>query len=232
MKRTALDALKTKFEGVSEAVLSRIADKIAKTAKTTEEVTTAVEGVTIQQVVDGYADSRANEAQQTAVANYEKKHGLKDGKPLEHQEPNQQEPNPTPKGGDDLAAQITAAVQAAVKPLSDELAALKGEKTVNARKEALNKILEGAPEKVRQRYEKDFGRMNFTDDEDFNNWIGEITPDVEAITTEFNAKGGVVGRPKGGAPAGGGKGDENPILKQRIAEREAATVTPAIQGLQ
>lgn len=238
MKKEALDALKAKFSGVSEAILSRIADKIAKTAKTQEEVTTAVEGVTFQQVLESYGDSRATEAQQTAVTNYEKKHGLKDGKKVEGG--GEQNPKTTEgagegekggsAGGGDLAAQIAAAIAAEMKPLKDELAAMKGEKTANSRKAALGKVLEGAPEKIRQRYEKDFARMTFNDDEDFNAWIGEITPDVEAITSDFNAKGGVVGRPKGGT-AGGSGDKENPHLKARIAEREAATTTPAIVGL-
>lgn len=235
MKAQALEALKAKFVGVSEAILSRIAEKIAKTAKTQEEVTTAVEGVTIQQVLESYGDSRATEAQQTAVTNYEKKHGLKDGKKVEN---GGGDPNPKPKegenggngGGGDLAAQIAAAIAAEMKPLKDELAAMKGEKTATSRKSALNKVLEGAPEKIRLRYEKDFARMTFNDDEDFNAWIGEITPDVEAITSDFNAKGGVVTRPRGGA-AGGNGGNENPHLKARIAEREAETAAPAIVGL-
>lgn len=111
-----------------------------------------------------------------------------------------------------------------------EVAAMKGEKIATSRKSSLDAILKDAPEKIRQRYEKDFARMTFKDDEDFNNWIGEITPDVEAITNEYQAKGGVVTRPKAGAA--GGKGEEkNPYLEARIKEREAATATPAIQGL-
>ena len=231
MKKEALDALKAKYPGVSEAILGRIADKVAKTAKTQEEVATAVEGVTFQQVLESYGESRATEAQQTAVTNYEKKHGLKDGKKVETG--GTQDPAPTGGAGEghngDLAAQIAAAIAAEMKPLKDELAAMKGEKTANSRKAALSKVLEGAPEKIRQRYEKDFARMSFNDNEDFEAWIGEITPDVEAIVSDFNAKGGVVGRPKGGAAGGGPQ--ENPHLKARIAEREAATTTPAIVGL-
>lgn len=234
MKVQILDALKAKFVGVSEAILSRIADKIAKTAKTMEEVTAAVEGVTFQQVLESYGDSRATEAQQTAVVNYEKKHGLKDGLKIEE---GGGKPNPKTKEGagenggkdDDLAAKISAAVAEAVKPLSEKLAVLEGEKTANSRKSALDKVLGTAPEKIRQRYEKDFARMTFKDDEDFNAWIGEITPDVEAIASDFSAKGGVVGRPKGGSAGTGTK--ENPYLKARIAEREAVTATPAIVGL-
>lgn len=48
MRKELLDALKAKFEGVGDAVLGRIADKLAKTATTAEQVKTAAEGVTIQ----------------------------------------------------------------------------------------------------------------------------------------------------------------------------------------
>lgn len=225
MKKELLDALKAKFVGVSDAILSRIADKLAKTASSDEDVANLVEGVTFQQVLESYGDSRATEAQQSAVTNYEKKHGLKDGKRVE--EPKKEEPKK--EEGDDLASQIAAAVAAAMKPLNDELAAMKSEKTAVSRKERLAGILGKAPEKVRERYEKDFGRMTFKDDEDFNSWVDEITPDVEAITNDFATKGGVVTRPKGGG--GSGEAQENVHLKARIAEREAATTAPAIIGL-
>lgn len=237
MKKKLLDALKAKFEGVSEAILNRIAEKLAKTVTTEEGVEPAVEGVTFQQVLESYGDSRATEAQQSAVTNYEKKHGLKDGKKVEPTGGGT--PNPKgeekggngDKGGDDLSALIAAAVSNAIKPLSDELATMKGEKIANNRKSKLNKILEGAPEKIRQRYEKDFDRMNFKDDEDFDGWIGEITPDIEGIKNEFETKGGVVNKTKGGK-AGASGGEENPYIKARIEAREAVKTAPAIVGLQ
>ena len=80
MRKEILDALAAKFPGVSAAILGRIADRMAKTAATAEDVNTAVDGVTFQQVLESYGDSRATEAQQTAVQNYEKKYGLKEGK--------------------------------------------------------------------------------------------------------------------------------------------------------
>lgn len=231
MRKELLDALKAKFTGVSEKILGRIADNLAKTTTKSEDVATAVEGVTFQQILDSYGDSRATEAQQTAVTNYEKKHGLKDGKKVE-EKPKVEKPKPQEteeKPGEEMPAWAKALVDSN-KALTDKLAALEGEKLTNSRKSALDGILKDAPDTIRQRYEKDFARMTFKDDEDFNGWIGEITPDVEKITSDYQAKGGVVGRPKGGAA--GGKGDEkNPYLEARIKEREAETATPAIQGL-
>ena len=40
MKNKILEALKPKFEGVSETILGMIADKLSKTAKTDEDVNT------------------------------------------------------------------------------------------------------------------------------------------------------------------------------------------------
>lgn len=231
MKKEILEALKAKFVGVSEAILNRIADKLAKTVIKQEDVATAIEGVTFQQVLESYGDSRATEAQQTAVTNYEKKHGLKDGKKVEEPKPTEQpKPNEETKPGKEEMPAWAKALIDSNKTLSDKLSAMEGEKIATSRKSSLEAILKNAPEKIRQRYEKDFVRMTFKDDEDFNSWIGEITPDVEAITNEYQAKGGVVTRPKAGAA--GGKGEEkNPYLEARIKEREAATTTPAIQGL-
>ena len=79
-KEQLLEALKAKFEGVDASILNRVAGKLAKTVTSEEQVATAVEGVTFQQVLESYGDSRATEATQTAVSNYEKRHGLKDGK--------------------------------------------------------------------------------------------------------------------------------------------------------
>lgn len=73
MYKELLEALTTKFQGVSETVLSRIAHKHEDTAKTLEDVKTITEGVTIQQIIDGEADRRATEASTTAVKNYKKK---------------------------------------------------------------------------------------------------------------------------------------------------------------
>lgn len=44
MKKEILEALAARFEGVSSAVLDRIANKLAKTITKTEDIATAVEG--------------------------------------------------------------------------------------------------------------------------------------------------------------------------------------------
>ena len=82
MKKKLLDALKTKFVGIDEVILERIAAKKAEGITDESKITTIVDGITIQDVVKSYGDYRANEANISSVNNYEEKYGLKDGKPV------------------------------------------------------------------------------------------------------------------------------------------------------
>lgn len=247
MKRALLTALNAKFSGVSEAILGRVADKMINSGKVTkaEDVADAVAGVTFQQVLEQYGDSRADEAQKSAVKNYEKTHNLKDGKPVDETNGNQpgakttgaQTTSPTmtsPTRQEKPDEKTPAWAQALLeqnKTLTARLDALQAEKTTTSRQSKLAEVLKSAPASVRSRYEKDFSRMTFKDDDEFDGWLTELTPDVEQMAVDLAAKGGVVGRPKGGAQ-GGAQPQENPYLKQRLQEREKAEPsTPAIQGL-
>ena len=110
-----LAGLQQKFAGVDTAILTRIATKKAEGVTDETKVNSIVEGISFSDVLNSYGDFRAGDASKTAVSNYEKKHNLKDGKPIE---------NPNPKledKTDDMAAIIANAVSAAVKPLSDKL---------------------------------------------------------------------------------------------------------------
>ena len=103
-------------------------------------------------MLTNYGDFRAGDATFKSVQNYEKKHNLKDGKPVENPNPN---PNPKPedKTGD-MATIIANAVSAAVKPLSDKLAQFEKEKSQATRQEQIMaKAKEyGIPETFAKRY--------------------------------------------------------------------------------
>lgn len=75
-----------KFSGVDTATLTRIATKKAEGVTDETKVTSIVEGISFQDVMQNYGDFRAGQTQTSAVSNYEKKHGLKDGKPIEDPE--------------------------------------------------------------------------------------------------------------------------------------------------
>ena len=193
MRQQILDALKAKFTGVSEKILGRIADRLAKTVTTQEQVATAVEGVTFQQVLDSYGDSRATEATQTAVANYEAKHGLKDGKVVQKQTTVVEDKNDDKGNGEEKVPAWAQALIESNKTLSEQVKAMQGEKLTANRRDQLSKIISTLPASIRKAYERT--PVDTLTDEEFETLKGEITSEAAEIAKETTAKGVVFGRP-------------------------------------
>lgn len=185
MKSKIIEALRIKFEGVSESILGRVADKVAKTATTIEEAINSVEGMTLQSLIDSYADSRATEAQKTAVSNYERKHGLKDGQKVQ----TPKEPVTDP----DTPAWAKALIEES-KNLRERLATIEGEKVHNSRKQQIDALIGKLPEPLR----KPYARMAYKDlsDEDFGTLLTEVGAEVEAVTKEASSTSAIFGKPK------------------------------------
>ena len=61
MKKKLLDALKTKFVGIDEAVLDRIATKKAENVTDESQITAIVDGITIQDIIDRQTESIGND---------------------------------------------------------------------------------------------------------------------------------------------------------------------------
>lgn len=237
-----LAALQTKFTGVDAKILGRIAKKYAKTATGTTEADakTIVDGITFQQVLESHADYRATEAQKTAVANYESKHNLRDGKPIEQpQQQNtqpqtsQQEQNGQTAGqqGGQPEEKVPAWAQQMMadnKALREELQSYKTERTQNSRLERFREAIKGAPEKVKARYEKDFARLTFKDDADFDSYLEEIAPDITAMAALAPRNGAAVGAPFGSQGSNTAASD---LVKARFEAAAKADVAPAIAGL-
>ena len=102
-------------------------------------------------MLNSYGDFRANGAVASAVSNYEKKHNIKDGKPIENPNPI---PNPKPEDKkDDVPAWAQALIDSN-KNLLTELSALKQEKLQATRQEQIMaKAKEyGIPETFAKRY--------------------------------------------------------------------------------
>ncbi|MDR0733803.1 MAG: hypothetical protein LBF08_07075 [Dysgonamonadaceae bacterium] len=198
MIQKILDALKTRFEGVDEKVLSRIANKLAKTVTTEEGVQPAVDGVTFQQVIDAEADRRATEATQTAVSNYEKKHGLKDGQKAEPgTEPTKTEPNKEPDDKTETPAWAKVIIESN-KVLSEKLTALEGEKVETTRKQKLDAVISSLPDNLKKPYSR-ISLKDMTEDE-FDEFVTETTTEVGGLVADFAAKGAALGVPtKGGS---------------------------------
>lgn len=176
-----LAALRTKFSGVDDATLQRIASKKAEGVTDESKVNSIVEGITFQDVVTNYGDFRADGAQKTAVSNYEKKHNIKDGKPIE--EPNPQDPLPTPTPQTNPTEQVPAWAQSLIdsnKTLSEKLAAMDAKTKADARNQQIEEVA------------KSFGIPKFAykgkqiaDDADLNKYFTDLKQEMQNSGFQF-----------------------------------------------
>jgi hypothetical protein len=215
MKQLILNALKTRFEGVDEKVLNRIAEKLAKTVTTEDTVQAAVDAVTFQQVIDGEADRRATEATQTAVSNYKKKYSIREGKPVSTGGGQGTQTEPGKKDDNDETPAWAKALIESNKALEGKLATLEGEKVITSRKQKLDAVIDKLPDNLK----KPYGRISLKDmtDDEFDTFITETATESEGLAADFAAKGAVMKTPIGGG-----------FAKKEPSKEEAAAVLSGI----
>ena len=140
-----LAGLQQKFAGVDTATLTRIATKKAEGVTDETQVNSIVEGISFQDVLTSYGDFRAGDARITAVANYEKKHNLKDGKPIENPEEKKEEKKDEKK--DEVPSWAQALIDSN-KSLSEKLTAYEAEKAQAQRNSQISSVAKkyGIPE--------------------------------------------------------------------------------------
>lgn len=143
-----LAGLQQKFTGVDTATLTRIATKKAEGVTDETKMTSIVEGISFQDVMQNYGDFRAGQAQTSAVSNYEKKHGLKDGKPIENPKPEPPKPTPKPDEQPDIAKMIADGIAAGIKPFADKLSAYEEREAQAQRNSQISEVAKkyGIPE--------------------------------------------------------------------------------------
>lgn len=207
MFKKILEALSTQFKGVDAKILVRMARKLAKQIKSEDEIEDKVAEVTTQDFIDMEGDRRANEAQATAVSNYEKKYGLKNGKKangtgdepdddddadIDDDDTDDDEPveparnrKPGTKNNANRPSRRESALEKQVKQLTESVQMLTGtitkmqtERTTKTRRQQYEELFEGVDEKVKNRYLRDFDRLTFKNDEDFEEWLTEKTTEV------------------------------------------------------
>lgn len=142
-----LAGLQQKFTGVDTAILNRIAIKKAEGITDETKVNSIVEGINFSDVLNSYGDFRAGDATRTSVLNYEKKHNLKDGKPIEVVETK-------PTETEDKIPSWAQTLIDSSKSLSDKIAALENkEKQASRQEQIFTKAKEyGIPKEFVKRY--------------------------------------------------------------------------------
>lgn len=195
MKKNLIAALATKFEGVDAKILSRIADRIMsdKTIESEEDVNSAVEEVTFADILKHYGDSRATEATRKAVSNYEKKHGIKDGKPivLENQDDvDDDDPDDTKKttqqsNQDNELAKLLKQMSAKMDAQAEEIKQLKLGRVAESREKVLDGVIKDLKESQKKPYKR--YTLDAMTDEEFDEFIEEITSEVAEVVKENKA---------------------------------------------
>ena len=175
-----LASLRTKFAGVDDATLQRIAAKKSEGVTDESKVDSIVEGIAFQDVVTNYGDFRADGAQKTAVSNYEKKHNIKDGKPIEEPKPQDPPTDPKPNEPQDLAAQVAAAVGAAIKPLTERINAMDAQSKVDTRNKQIEEVAKsfGIPEFA-------YKGKTIADDADLNQYFTDLKQEMQNSGFQF-----------------------------------------------
>ena len=161
-----LAGLQQKFTGVDTAILTRIATKKAEGVTDETKVNSIIEGISFSDVLNSYGDFRAGQAQTSSIANYEKRHGLKDGKPIETT--NTTTTIKTEENKDDVPAWAQALIDSN-KSLSDKLTQFETEKAQATRSQ---QILAKAKEYgIPENYAK---RCAIKDDEDLDAYFKDL----------------------------------------------------------
>mgnify|MGYP000845846040 FL=1 len=174
-----LAGLKTKFQGVEDATLQRIASKKAEGVTDESKVNSIVEGISFQDVLTSYGDYRADGAQKTAISNYEKKHNIKDGKPIEEPKPQDPPTDPKPKPTEEVPAWAQSLIDSN-KTLSEKLAAMDAKTKADIRSQQIEEVAKtfGIPEFA-------YKGKTIADDADLNQYFTDLKQEMQNSGFQF-----------------------------------------------
>lgn len=193
-----LALLQAKFAGVRKDGLAQLARMIALQVTSQEEAQALIDKLDVEKVTETVKDYRKDVDKEVSEANKTYEGNLKKKfKFVELDDPTPAD-DPTKKTNpDDLQAAIKAAVAEAVKPLNDEIAALRGSKISESRLQMLTEKLGSCKDETfKAKVLKDFNRMSFTDDNAFNEYLTETETDIAAFNQDLANKGlGEQGKP-------------------------------------
>ncbi len=178
MKERILALLIAKFSGVRKDGLTALARSLSLQCTTEDEAKALVDKLTDAQVGEFVKDYRADvdkevsDSNKTFETNLKKKYDFVDkGKKVEPGDP---KPDPN-----DISEVVKAAVAEAVKPFQEKLSGYEQGNLAKSRLQSLNeKLAECKDETFKAQTLKDFARMKFDTDDDFNEYLTEKVADI------------------------------------------------------
>jgi len=184
MKEKIFALLLAQFAGVRKDGLNQIASILAFQVDTEEKAKELVGKLTAEQIGSFItdwrkeADAEISKANQTYEAGLRKKYDLTEKK----QEPKNHPPKP-PAGAFDAAAiqkLIQESISAATKTLLDQINVFKAGETAKTRLQSLTDKLSACQDNAfKTRIMKDFARMKFETDDEFNEYLTDTQKDIE-----------------------------------------------------
>ncbi len=205
MYEKILALLLTTFAGVRKDGLAQLARVLSLQATTEEEAQNLVKTLTDEKVkgfVKEYrseVDKEVSEGNKTFEANLRKKYDFKE------RDPQKKTKTGGGEGAGDIESIVKNAVANAVKPLQEEL---NGYRARNIEKQRLGTLQEKLnackDETFKAKALKDFKRMNFETDEEFDEYLQDTETDIASANQNFaDSKLG---------------GHEKPIFSQKTEE--------------
>lgn len=215
--------LKTLFasKGFSQKALEGLADILVPNLteeSTTEELTAAIQGLQpMTDIMQSEINRQVNEAKKPKVVEPEK--------PVE-------EPVKPAAPAEDMPEWAKALVTS-TQALAQGLQAIQTEKIGSTRKDQYLKALDGTSDVFKAKALKDFSKMKFDTDEEFNEWLAESEEDAKGFIQEEANDNLGFDRPAGGAGKQSKTGEKevSPAMKELIAERTAKAEAKAAQSI-
>ena len=177
MRETILALLIAKFSGVRKDGLVALARSLALQCATEDDAKTLVDKITDAQVNEFVKDYRADVDKEVSNSNKAFETNLKkkfDFVEKKVEPGNNQTPDPN-----NISEIVKAAVAEAVKPFQEKLSGYEKNDLAKSRLQTLNeKLADCKDETFKAQTLKDFARMNFNTDDDFNEYLNEKVTDI------------------------------------------------------
>ncbi|WP_316851167.1 hypothetical protein [Pedobacter agri] len=182
-RKEIFQKLKAKHKNVPKSILDKAADHIEKGVTEETEVDDAVEDA--DGLVTGFFTLFQSEGDRRAEL------ALKGVKPdAEKGKEDDEDPNSPKPGKDDKETPAWAkALIESNKTLTDRLAAIEQGKTVDLRKQALETKLKGVDSNFSALTLKNFSRMKFETEEEFETYLEEVETDAADYSQNLSNKG-------------------------------------------
>lgn len=225
IQQTVMSMLKPKVKAfgfskkVVKSIAAEIADKLDIEEDASDEDVSAKIEVAIEAVlpfmpmIQSQANSQLDEWKKAQTQNEDED---------EEDDDSKSKSDKSTKNKDKKSDEIPAWAQALIdsnKALNDQLAAIKGEKITDSRRSKLEDLLKGTKSFGESKL-RDFRRMKFDTDDDFDEFFAEVEADLKS----FNQERANAGLEKLGMPAGGVNTKKKEEKTEVLSEEEVKAI--------